>query len=138
MSNGAFTRACLIGTALWLAAAGCRSAAQNRAQLQSPNPVDRARAAVVAAERKDRDAVHALIGLLDDPEIAVRLYAIEALRRLTGNDYGYRYYASDADRAAAIARWQAAARSGELTLGGTTDRARANPDSPSPDSRPAS
>jgi len=138
MSNGAVTRACLIGTACWLAATGCRSAAQSRAQLQSPNPVDRAKAAVVAAEQKDRDAVHALIGLLDDPDIAVRLYAIAALRRLTGNDYGYRYYASDADRAAAVARWQAAARAGELTVGGSTDRSRATTDSPPPGTRPAS
>mgnify|MGYP003879937573 CR=1 FL=1 len=82
--------------------------------------------------------MHALIGLLDDPDIAVRLYAIAALRRLTGNDYGYRYYASDADRAAAVARWQAAARAGELTVGGSTDRSRATTDSPPPGTRPAS
>ena len=40
----------------------------------------------------------------DDP--AIRFYAIEALRRLTHDDFGYRYYESDEQRAPATALWQ--------------------------------
>ncbi len=68
------------------AAAGRHSATPNRAQFQAANPLHRAKAAVTAAERKDPDAFHALVGPLDDPDIGVRLYVIEALRRLTGSD----------------------------------------------------
>ncbi len=79
-----------------------------------------------------------MIGLLDDPDIGVRLYAIAALRRLTGSDYGYRYYAAHAERAAAVARWQAAARAGELTVGNAADPPRASPFPAPAKPRPAS
>jgi hypothetical protein len=41
----------------------------------------------------------------DDP--VVRLAAIGALRRRTGHTLGYRFDAPDAERDAAIGRWQA-------------------------------
>lgn len=40
----------------------------------------------------------------DDP--AIRFYAIQGLRRLTHDDFGYHYYASDEDRAPALLLWQ--------------------------------
>ena len=40
----------------------------------------------------------------DDP--AIRFYSIQALRRLTHDDFGYRYYESDEQRAPAIAQWE--------------------------------
>jgi|SRR5271170_12494 len=42
---------------------------------------------------------------LNDDDPAVRFYAIEALRRLTGDDFGYRYYEDEDGRAAAVAKW---------------------------------
>jgi HEAT repeat protein len=96
--------------------AGCDQGAVRRRQLSSDNPLDRTEAIVHAYQARDLRAVHKLVALLDDPSDAVRMYAIQALRRLCGVDYGYRYYASAAQRAAAVERWRQALRGGGLTL----------------------
>jgi HEAT repeat protein len=96
--------------------AGCDPGTARRQQLNSENPLDRTEAIVQAYETRDQRAVHRLVGLLDDPSAAVRMYAIQALRRLCGVDYGYRYYASPAQREAAVERWRQALRSGEVVL----------------------
>ena len=44
---------------------------------------------------------------LDDIDPAVRFYAIQGLRRLTGDDFGYHYYDDEVARAPAVARWRA-------------------------------
>jgi len=36
----------------------------------------------------------------------VRFYAINGLRRLTGDDFGYHYYDEKEQRQPAVARWQ--------------------------------
>ncbi len=95
---------------------GCDQGAVRRRQLSSNNPLDRTEGIVHAYQARDLRAVHKLVALLDDPNDAVRMYAIQALRRLCGVDYGYRYYASMAAREAAVVRWQQALRDGELTL----------------------
>jgi hypothetical protein len=95
--------------------AGCRHPGQHD-QLGSANPLDRARAVVRAAEAHDVAAVHQLVDLLDDPDDAVRMYAIMGLRRLCGEDYGYQYYASPGARAAAVRRWRGALRAGEVVV----------------------
>ena len=59
-----------------------------------------------AAENKDRRAIPRLVQDLDDNDPAVRFAAINALRRITGEDFGYRYYDSAYDRRPAVARWQ--------------------------------
>jgi hypothetical protein len=46
-----------------------------------------------------------LVRNLDDEDSAVRLYAIEGLRRLTGDDFGYRYYDDKEHRQPALDRW---------------------------------
>lgn len=60
-----------------------------------------------AVEEKDRDAIPQLIDDLDSDDPAVRFYSIEALRRLTGETFGYRYYQSETERQPAIERWKA-------------------------------
>jgi hypothetical protein len=99
-------------------ATGCATA--GRQNLYAANPLDRARAAVAAAERCDAGAVFKVVDLLEDPDAGVRLYAILALQRLTCRDYGYRYYANPAERAAAVERWRAALRAGEVQSGTPT------------------
>ncbi len=96
--------------------AGCDQAAVRRRQLNSDNPLDRSEAIMHAYEARDMRAVHKLVGLLDDPSDAVRMYAIQALRRLCGVDYGYRFYASAAEREPAVQRWREALRAGQITL----------------------
>ena len=49
-----------------------------------------------------------MVADLDDFDPAVRFYAIQSLRRLTGDDFGYKFYLDDpAERAPAVARWRA-------------------------------
>ena len=101
---------------------GCGSSGGGRAEMASAYPLDRVRAAVQSAEAGDADAVDLLIELLDDADRAVRMYSILALERLCGEDYGYRYYAPEAERTAAIARWREARQSDEVTVRTPADR----------------
>ena len=94
---------------------GCDTAS-SRAGMTSGYPLDRVRAAVACAEAGDAEAVDRLIELLNDNDRGVRMYSILALRQLCGEDYGFRYYASDSERAAAVARWRVARLRGEVTL----------------------
>lgn len=84
------------GAAAWLVVAaamlgGCAGGGPApRRALQSSYAFDRARAAVRLAEAGDRQAVHALVDLLEDDDAGVRFYAIAALERLCGATHGYR------------------------------------------------
>ena len=84
--------------------------------LRSNNPLDRAQAAVRITEEGKPSAVPKLVGLLDDYDQGVRMYAILGLRKLCGEDLGYRYYDPEPDRAEAVRRWRDALRAGEVTL----------------------
>lgn len=112
---------CLLVGVEWglnLCATGCAPAESRRRELQSSDPVQRARAVVQVAEARDREAVHKLVDLLEDPDRAVRMYAALALRDLCDQDFGYRYYASPAERAVAVERWRAALRNAEIVVQG--------------------
>jgi hypothetical protein len=63
-------------------------------------------AAYLAAERGRRDLLSALVEDLGDRDESVRFVAAIALRRLTGQDLGYRSYAPPAAREEAIVRWR--------------------------------
>ncbi len=95
---------------------GCDAAAAQRRELGSGNPLDRARGVVHVSEGHDAKAVHKLVDLLEDQDAAVRMYAILALQRLCGRDYGYHYYENESIRETAVERWRAALRSGELAV----------------------
>jgi len=97
-------------------AIGCDSALARRQRLASPCPLERVGAAVGLAEAGDAQAVDLLIGLLEDRDPGVRLYAILALERLCGTTLGYRYYDGEAARAAAVARWREARQRGAVAL----------------------
>lgn len=87
-----------------------------RRDLQSRYPLDRARAIVDAAERGDAESVHQLVTLLEDDDGAIRMYAILALERLSGQTYGYRYHDPEPARAEAVRRWRDALRAGKVTI----------------------
>lgn len=91
---------------------GCAPAP--REKLSSPNPFQRAQGAVAAARQSDASSIGKLVDLLEDPDRGVRMYAIIALKQLVGTDYGYRYYAHESERAAAVRRWRQALQSGEV------------------------
>lgn len=100
--------------AMALLAGGCA----NRGSLASRFAPDRARAIVLHAERGDAQAVHTLVDLLEDDDQAVRLYAILALQRLTGETHGYRYYEAETERAKAVMAWRQALRDGTVRVRG--------------------
>ena len=74
--------------------------------LASDDPSVKIPAMKHAAAAHDRSAIPQLITDLDNDDPAIRMYAIEALRHLTGQDMGYRYYDDEAARAPAVQRWK--------------------------------
>lgn len=93
--------ACLALSAA-LAAAGCAR--------ESPSYVDGSPASRIAAiERSSTEGRRAdvprIVENLSSDDAAVRMAAIAALRRLTGESLGYRFDDPPADRQAAIDRW---------------------------------
>jgi hypothetical protein len=60
-----------------------------------------------AAQSADRTKLAQLVAELASDDPAVRLYAIEALDRMTGQRFGFVYYADDEHRRPAIEQWQA-------------------------------
>jgi len=84
----------------------CRQNKDWRTLLQSQDPVERITGAIEAAKRKDIHAVGLLAERLEDEDEAVRMYAIMALKRITGTDLGYKYWADELDRARAAQRWR--------------------------------
>jgi len=135
-----FSRASRWVCALLLGACvcGCDSTARQRRQLASRYPPDRAQAIVRLAEAGDTQAVHTLVELLADDDRAVRMYAILALERLCGENYGYRYYDPPAEREAAIRRWRQALQDGLVVVHrptaatGTNQRLEESPVPPPP------
>jgi hypothetical protein len=48
----------------------------------------------------------ALVNRLDDDDVAVRLYTIVALEKMTGQRLGYEYAAGRGERQEAVAQWR--------------------------------
>ncbi|MCE5326469.1 MAG: HEAT repeat domain-containing protein [Planctomycetaceae bacterium] len=96
-------------------AGGCTPPQKDLAsQFQSADPQARIEAIREAGRTKDPAAVPFLIDRLSDSQSDIRLFAIMALRDITGQVHGYEVYAPAPQRAAAIERWRAwlARRSG--------------------------
>ncbi len=76
------------------------------ARLQHEDPTIRAEAIRAAARAGDAEAVPYLVDRLTDTEAEVRLFALTALRKITGRTMGYRYYDAPAKRMEAVRRWR--------------------------------
>lgn len=89
---------------------GCGSRRLDRrwepADLEDPDLTVRIRAAKWAGDNAVEEAVPILVKNLQNEAQALRLYSIEALRRITGRDLGYDYKASPSSRAQAVERWR--------------------------------
>ena len=59
-----------------------------------------------AGETHDRAALPGLIDSLNDDDPAVRLFAIAALEKFSGDRFGYEYYLDEEQRKPPIARWR--------------------------------
>lgn len=87
--------------------AGACQAPRPDPDVRHPDPSVKIPAMKKAVREQDRAAIAPLIDDLDNDDPAVRLYAIEALERMTGETHGYQYWDDAKDRAPAIMRWRA-------------------------------
>lgn len=85
---------------------GCRTD-HVQPNLTDPDPSRKIPAIKEAADSGDKSKTVHLVDDLDSDDPAVRMYAIHALKDLTGRTFGYRYYDEEDQRAAAVARWRA-------------------------------
>jgi HEAT repeat protein len=74
--------------------------------LQSNSAATAVPAIKAAANQNDRSAIPRLIQDLDDHDSAIRFAAISALKRMTGQDLGYKYYQAEWDRRPAVQHWR--------------------------------
>ena len=88
-----------------VAAAGCRPGPPRR-PLQDRDPVFVIPAIKTASQDNDKQDVPRLIQLLSSDDAAIRAFADEGLRRLTGQDFDYRFWANDQQRREAVGRWK--------------------------------
>ncbi len=100
---------------LWLPAAivlllaGCADLLDRKPQLSdldNPNSMIKIMAVKWAGDKRISSAVPQLVSLLEDEDRCVRLYSIQALKRITGTDCGYDYKAAADVRAEAVKCWR--------------------------------
>jgi hypothetical protein len=60
----------------------------------------------IGVKAKDRHIIPYLISDLESDDAAVRMYSIDGLRRMTGQDFGFVYYADVDARKPAVDRWK--------------------------------
>jgi hypothetical protein len=99
----------LIRKTLWPVLLGGLAASCARHEtpsLESSNPDALIPAIKSSVAAGDRRAIPYLVGDLDNEDSAVRMYAIDGLVRLTGQDLGYEYYLDAAHRGPAVERWK--------------------------------
>jgi hypothetical protein len=86
-------------------AAGC-AAPRGPLVVTDPDPSVKIPAIKKAAGKRDRSATRQLVADLESDDPAVRFYAINGLQRITGERFGYDYYADEQQRQPAVQRWQ--------------------------------
>jgi hypothetical protein len=92
-------------------------------RFQDEDPSVRMKAVLRAGRWKDRESMPYLVDRLTDGEAEVRFAAILALRRITDETFGYRYYESAAKREQAVRRWRQWLHGGRPASGPATSPA---------------
>jgi hypothetical protein len=88
-----------------IATGGCNEPAGPRT-VASEDLNIKVQAIKAAAARGDFTAAPQLVKDLQSDDAAVRLYAIQGLREMAGEEFGYRYYADVEQRRPALMRWR--------------------------------
>jgi hypothetical protein len=96
----------VLATVLAGSGGGCFFGGREAPDIKSPDPSLKIPAIKSAVQRKDMSVVGALIKDLESDDPAVRFYAIQGLQRLTGETFGYEYYAEADQRTPALQQWQ--------------------------------
>jgi hypothetical protein len=91
--------------ALAAIAGGCSSGYGPRT-VNNPDPSAKIPAIETAVAAKDYSSVAQMVKDLDSDDPAVRFYAINGLRRLTGQTFGYQYYCDEIQRRPALEKWR--------------------------------
>ena len=91
-------------TAIALLPAGCVPGPVR--SVRNPDPLGSVPAIEDAVARHDLRIVPRLVTDLEDSDPAIRFYAIQGLRRLTGQDFGYHYYLEEPARRPAVQLWK--------------------------------
>lgn len=94
---------CACGTLLF---ASCSSAPKSFLSVSDPAAINRARAVAFGQQQPDANAIPVLIDRLTDDDPVVRLASHEALKRRTGQDFGYLPYAEGEELAHSVERWR--------------------------------
>ena len=84
---------------------GCQ-APRGPVSINSDDPDLKIQAIEQDAARNNTTDIPKMVQDLKSDDAAIRFYAIQALRRLTHDDFGYRFYEDEDQRAPAVARWQ--------------------------------
>ena len=95
----------LIVVVIAVTSSGCAAPSASEGGFDSANPAAKLYAIEAAAREGDQSAIPNIIEQLDSDDPVVRLMAIGALERLTGETHGYRYDDDVEVRRAAIRRW---------------------------------
>lgn len=95
----------LVAASILLVAPAACGPAATAGGFDSANPAAKMYAIEEAARTNDRAAIPRIVEQLESDDPAVRSLAISALRRLTGETFGYRDFDPPAARQAAVERW---------------------------------
>ena len=85
---------------------GCGGAGPQAKSITDPDPASKIPAIKQKVREKDLTSAQQMVKDLESDDSAVRFYAIEGLRRLTGETFGYHYYESEEQRKPAIDQWK--------------------------------
>jgi hypothetical protein len=104
---GAAERGLLIAAALSCCAAGCfGGGGREPVSLKARDPASKIPAIKKAAAAKETRTAPILVKSLESDDPAVRFYAIRGLQDLTGETFGYVWYADDKQRRASLDQWK--------------------------------
>jgi hypothetical protein len=96
----------IAGSAGWACAPGCAGVGRAPAVITSNDPASKIPAIKQAVDARESETAPQLVRSLASEDPAVRFYAIRGLLTLTGETFGYVWYADDAERAAAVQKWK--------------------------------
>jgi hypothetical protein len=134
-SNSLMTLAAVV-TAGAAGGGGCIFGGHEKPDINSPDASLKIPAIKSAVARKDMSVIGGLIKDLESDDPAVRFYAVQGLRRLTGETFGYEYFADADVRRPALVQWQEWYNRSEAALAGGGEpepmRARTDPSQPTP------
>ena len=109
---------------------GCSMAPKSFLSMNDPTAINRARAVAYGQSEPDAVAIPVLIDRLTDEDPVVRLASHEALKRRTGQNFGYQPYIEGDELVAAVSRWKqwwAGTNNGRMFAGRPVPTPQASP-----------